>query len=85
MIAYGSRAATHVPDQRNELISLEICEGGQVLLHFHLRGRRPDATRTTTNCGPCSSDFDDDDLMTNERVYLERPSAEVIAGGLLGA
>ena len=26
-------------------------------------------------------DFDDDDLMTNERVYLERPDAEQIAGG----
>ncbi len=86
VLAYWLEGRTTVPDQRNELISLEICEGGQVLLHFHLRGTPAGRDRSFHHQLWAVFDFDDDDLMTNERVYLERPSAEVIAsGGLLGA
>ena len=68
-----------VPDQRNQLISLEICEGGQVLLHFHLRGKPRDADHGFETTLWAVFDFDDDDLMTNERVYVDRPSPDVIA------
>ena len=81
VIAYWLAGRTTVPDQRNELISLEICEGGQVLLHFHLRGTPVRRTHGFHHQLWAVFDFDDDDLMTNERVYLERPSPDVIANG----
>ena len=70
-----------VPDQRNELISLEICPGGQVLLHFWLRGTPEGRTEEFEGKLWAVFDFDDDNLMTAERVYMERPSDEVIAEG----
>ncbi len=73
----GRRA---IPDQRNELISIEICDGGEVLLHFHLRGTPRDGGDAFETVLWAVFDFDDDDLMTNERVYVDRPSPEVIAG-----
>jgi hypothetical protein len=69
-----------VPDQRNELISLEIADGGQVLLHFYLRGTPRDSTHGFELKLWAVFDFDDDDLMTNERVYVDRPADDVIAG-----
>jgi hypothetical protein len=68
-----------VPDQRNELISLEICDGGQVLLHFYLRGTPRGSIEGFEAKLWAVFDFDSDDLMTNERVYVDRPSDEVIA------
>src|SRR4051794_37914003 len=41
VMAYWLEGRAAIPDQRNQLISLEICEGGQVLLHFYLRGTSP--------------------------------------------
>lgn len=79
VMAYWLDGRTTIPDQRNELISLEICEGGQVLLHFYLRGTPVGRERGFERTLWAVFDFDDDDLMTNERVYLERPSPEVIA------
>ena len=38
VMAFWIEGREFIPDQRNELISLEICSGGQVLLHFYLRG-----------------------------------------------
>lgn len=80
VMAYWLAGRATIPDQRNELISLEIAPGGQVVLHFHLRGtpvgREVGFERTLW----AVFDFDDDDLMTNERVYLDRPSLETIGG-----
>jgi hypothetical protein len=69
-----------VPDQRNELIELSHVDDDHVLIEFWLRG-----TPTTTG-EPFEFrlwalyDFDHDDLMTNERVYVERPTPDQIAG-----
>ncbi len=82
VLAYWIDGRAAIPDQRNELISLEICDGGQVLLHFYLRGTPQDATDGFEFKLWAVFDFDDDDLMTNERVYTERPTPEVIAGPL---
>lgn len=80
VMAYWLEGRDAVPDQRNELISLEVSESGQVMLHFWLRGT-PAATGTPFERKLFAVfDFDDDDKMINERVYLERPSADVIAG-----
>jgi len=80
VMAYWLEGRTAVPDQRNELISLEVAEGGQVLLHFHLRGTPRGAADGFETRLWAVFDFDDDDLMTNERVYVERPRDEVIRG-----
>lgn len=79
VMAYWREGRAAIPDQRNQLISLEICDGGQVLLHFYLRGTPQGASSGFELKLWAVFDFDDDDLMTNERVYLDRPSAEVIA------
>lgn len=79
VMAYWLEGRTAVTDQRNELLKLEHCDGGQVLIEFWLRG-------TSQRGNPFESrvwavfDFDDNDLMTNERVFLERPTDEQIAG-----
>lgn len=80
VMAYWLEGRRAVPDQRNELIGLEIAEGGQVLLHFHLRGTPAGSDKGFEVQLWAVFDFDDDDLMINERVYTERPTAEVIAG-----
>jgi predicted SnoaL-like aldol condensation-catalyzing enzyme len=81
VMAYWIEGRSAIPDQRNQLISLEICDGGQVLLHFYLRGTPRGASTGFEMKLWAVFDFDDDDLMTNERVYVDRPDASVIAGG----
>jgi hypothetical protein len=80
VLAYWLEGRDAIPDQRNELIGLEVCEGGQILLHFFLRGTPRGATEGFETRLWAVFDFDDDDLMINERVYIERPSDETIAG-----
>jgi hypothetical protein len=80
VMAYWVEGREFIPDQRNELISLEVCENGQVLLHFYLRGTPQGSTEGFETKLWAVFDFDTDDLMTNERVYVERPSNLVIAG-----
>jgi hypothetical protein len=69
-----------VPDQRNELIALAHLDDVRVQIEFWLRG-----TPTTTG-KPFEVrlwaiyDFDDDDRMTNERVYGAVPTADQVAG-----
>jgi len=69
-----------VPDQRNELIELTHVDDRRTMIEFWLRG-----TPTTTGM-PFEVrlwavyDFDDRDLMTNERVYAARPTADQIDG-----
>ncbi|MEZ5376223.1 MAG: nuclear transport factor 2 family protein [Acidimicrobiales bacterium] len=77
---YWIEGRTAIPDQRNELISLEVCDGGQVLLYFWLRGTPVATGKPFETKLWAVFDFDDNNLMTNERVYRKRPSAAVIAG-----
>ena len=79
VLAYWLEGRAATPDQRNQLISLEICDGGQVLLHFYLRGTPAGTDQGFELAIWAVFDFDDDDLMTNERVYIDRPSPHVIA------
>ncbi len=66
----GRRA---VPDQRNELIELTHLDDTHVLIEFWLRGT-PIATGKPFEVRLWAIyDFDDDDLMVNERVFTERP------------
>jgi hypothetical protein len=80
VMRYWIEGRTVVPDQRNELIALEHLDDDHVLIQFWLRG-----TPTTTN-EPFEItlwalyDFDDADLMTNERVYADRPTDDQVAG-----
>ncbi len=79
VLSYWIEGRRLIPDQRNELISLEICAGGQVLLHFYLRGTPKGTADSFETKLWAVFDFDSDDLMTNERVYIDRPSYEVVA------
>jgi hypothetical protein len=82
VMRYWIDGRTIVPDQRNELIELEHVDERRVLIKFWLRG-----TPTTTN-EPFEVtlwaiyDFDESNLMTNERVYSSRPSPEQISGSV---
>ena len=72
VMRYWIEGRAIVPDQRNELIELTHVDAG-VMIEFWLRG-----TPTTTG-KPFEVrlwavfDFDEADLMTNERVYAARP------------
>lgn len=69
-----------VPDQRNEIVELTHLEGGPVQIEFWLRGT-PTTTRQPFEIKLWAIfDFDDGDLMTNERVYADRPTLDQIAG-----
>ena len=80
VMRYWIEGRTVVPDQRNELIELTHLADDMVQIEFWLRG-----TPTTTNT-PFEVrlwaifDFDEHDLMTNERVFTTAPTAEQIAG-----
>jgi len=80
VMAYWVEGREFIPDQRNELISLEICESGQVLLHFYLRGTPQGSKEGFETKLWAVFDFDTNDLMTNERVYVDRPSNLIIEG-----
>ncbi|WP_162942192.1 nuclear transport factor 2 family protein [Desertimonas flava] len=80
VMRYWIEGRTVVPDQRNELIELVHLDDDMTQIEFWLRG-----TPTTTN-RPFEVrlwavyTFDDDDLMTNERVYSEPPTEDQLAG-----
>lgn len=80
VMRYWLEGRTVVPDQRNELIELTHVDADTVQIEFWLRG-----TPTTTD-HPFEVrlwalfSFDDDDLMTNERVYAHAPTPAQIEG-----
>jgi ketosteroid isomerase-like protein len=80
VMRYWIEARTVVPDQRNELIRLVHVDDVHVLIEFWLRGT------PTTSGTPFEVrlwavyDFDDEDLMTNERVYASEPTVDQIDG-----
>jgi hypothetical protein len=83
VMQYWLEGRTLVPDQRNELIELTHLDDGQVQIEFWLRGtpaggdpfEGPFEVRLWAVFG-----FDENDLMTGERVYAARPTADQIAG-----
>jgi ketosteroid isomerase-like protein len=80
VMRYWIEGRTVVPDQRNELIRLVHVDDVHVLIEFWLRGT------PTTSGTPFEVrlwavyDFDDEDLMTNERVYASEPTVDQIDG-----
>jgi hypothetical protein len=80
VMQYWIEGRTLVPDQRNELIELTHLDDGQVQIEFWLRGTpnassEPFEVRLWAVFG-----FDENDLMTGERVYAARPTADQVAG-----
>ncbi|OBI72319.1 hypothetical protein A9X01_08470 [Mycobacterium asiaticum] len=64
---------TTVPDQTNELIELTHLDDGDVLIEFWLRGT-PVATSESFEVRLWAIfGFDDEDLITGERVYAQPP------------
>jgi ketosteroid isomerase-like protein len=80
VLRYWIEGRRVVPDQRNELIELVHLDDDHVLIHFWLRGTPTTTGRPFETTLWALYDFDDDDLMTNERVYTERPTADQVAG-----
>ena len=80
VMRYWIEGRAVVPDQRNELIELIHLDDDHVLIEFWLRGT------PTTSGEPFEIrlwaiyDFDDGDLITNERVYTARPTNDQVAG-----
>jgi hypothetical protein len=80
VMRYWIEGRTVVPDQRNELIRLVHVDDVHVHIEFWLRGT------PTTSGTPFEVrlwavyDFDDEDLMTNERVYASEPTVDQIDG-----
>ena len=76
VMRYWVEGRREVPDQRNELIELTFPDDDHVQIEFWLRGTprstgRPFEVRLWAVFG-----FDDDDLMTSERVYRHPPPAQ---------
>jgi hypothetical protein len=84
VMQYWIEGRTLVPDQRNELIELTHLDDGQVQIEFWLRGTLAGGSGPSE--GPFEVrlwavfGFDANDLMTGERVYAARPTADQIAG-----
>jgi hypothetical protein len=85
VMAYWLRGRSVFTDQRNELISLRHADDS-VIIEFwlrgtHLGGRNP--TGRAFECRMCAIfEFDDNDLMTAERVYFDQAT---ITAQLTGA
>jgi len=72
---YYVEGRTIIPDQRNELIKLHHSEDS-VIVEFWLRGTHTGGDNPTGRAFKCQMcaifTFDDDDLMTCERVYFDQ-------------
>jgi ketosteroid isomerase-like protein len=72
---YYVRGRSVFPDQRNELISIHHSDDA-VIIEFWLRGTHTGGAHPTGRsfeCRMCAIfTFDDDDLMTSERVYFDQ-------------
>lgn len=69
-----------VPDQTNELIELTHLDDGQVQIEFWLRGTPTTATEPFEVRLWAVFGFDESDLITGERVFVQPPTAGQIAG-----
>jgi hypothetical protein len=80
VMRYWIQGRTIVPDQRNELIELSHLDDEHVLIKFWLRGTPTTSGQPFEIALWAIYDFDEDDLMTNERVYTTPPTVDQIAG-----
>lgn len=80
VMQYWLEGRTMVPDQTNELIELTHLDNDQVQIEFWLRGTPTTATEPFELRLWALFGFDDDDLITGERVYPQPPTADQIAG-----
>ena len=80
VVDYWLEGRSRVPDQRNELIELTHVDDHNTQIEFWLRGTPVTSGRPFEVRLWAVFSFDDDDLMTNERVYTQAPTADQIAG-----
>jgi hypothetical protein len=84
VMRYWIEGRTVVPDQRNELIELTHHDDGSVIIEFWLRGTRLGGEHPTGKAFEIRLwavfTFDDDDLMTNERVFTGPPTIDQLDG-----
>jgi hypothetical protein len=83
VMRYWAEGRAVFPDQRNELIGLTHTDAGSVLIEFWLRGTHLGGDEPTGESFEVRLwavfDFDDDDLMVNERVFTRLPTADQVA------
>lgn len=79
VMSYWHAGRTLFPDQRNELIELHHSDNS-VIIEFWLRGTHlggPSPTGRSFECRMCAIfTFDEDDLMTGERVYYDQQTIQ---------
>lgn len=80
VMRYWIDGRTVVPDQRNELIELTHPDDDHVQIEFWLRGTPTTTGRPFERRLWALFTFDDQDLMTNERVYLSPPTPDQLTG-----
>jgi hypothetical protein len=85
VMRYWVDGRTAFPDQRNELIELVHHDDGSVVIEFwlrgtHLGGEAPTGESFERRLWAVFA-FDDDDLMTSERVFTRPPTVEQIEVG----
>lgn len=80
VMRYWIEGRTLVPDQTNELIELTHLDAGEVQIEFWLRGTPTSATEPFEVRLWAVFGFDESDLITGERVFVQPPTAEQLAG-----
>ena len=80
VMQYWVDGRTAVPDQRNELIELTHPDDDHVQIEFWLRGTPATSGQPFEWRLWALFTFDEHDLMTNERVYLDPPTPDQLAG-----
>lgn len=80
VMRYWIEGRTLVPDQTNELIELTHLDDGEVRIEFWLRGTPTSATEPFEVRLWAVFGFDESDLITGERVFVQPPTAEQLAG-----
>lgn len=80
VMRYWLEGRALVPDQRNELIRLTHVDDDRVMIEFWLRGTPKPTGKPFEVRLWAVYDFGRDDLMTNERVYAQSPTADQIEG-----
>jgi hypothetical protein len=83
VLRYWVEGRAVFPDQRNELIEL-VHHDGSVVIEFWLRGTHLGGEAPTGESFEVRLwavfGFDDDDLMTSERVFTSAPTVDQIGG-----
>jgi ketosteroid isomerase-like protein len=86
VLRYWVEGRAVFPDQRNELIELVHHGDGSVVIEFWLRGTHLGGEAPTGESFEVRLwavfGFDDDDLMTSERVFTRAPTVDQIEGRL---